>query len=118
MLSGAHNLEEACRILHELGTETIVVTLGGEGTYLSSRGKTATIPSISVNPVDTTGAGDAFIGCLLYQISTLSEPHEAANDFEALSEMVNRANTAGALTTTQFGAIEALPNQEQLAAVN
>ena len=68
--------------------------------------------------MDTIGAGDAFIGCLLYQISTLSDPMEAADDFEALAEMVKRANTAGALTTTRFGAIEALPNQQQLAGVN
>ncbi|SFR37486.1 fructokinase [Robiginitalea myxolifaciens] len=117
LLSGAHNLEEACRSLHEMGTATIVVTLGGEGTYLSSGGQTATIPSIAVNPVDTTGAGDAFIGCLLYQISTLENAHEAASDFDAFAEMVKRANAAGALTTTKFGAIEALPHQEQLTAV-
>mgnify|MGYP006294599507 FL=1 len=114
LLSGAFGLEEACKQLHEIGTRMVVITLGSKGTYLSTGMYSATIPSIAVDAVDTTGAGDAFIGCLLQQISTSPDPAGIGEDPQAFSEMVRIANAAGALTTTQFGAIDALPDQKQL----
>ncbi|MGA9240130.1 carbohydrate kinase family protein, partial [Robiginitalea sp.] len=107
LLSGKEDLTEACTVLHNLGTETIVITLGREGTYLSTGTRHGIIPSIAVDAVDTTGAGDAFIGCLLYLLSALEDPSEVMGNFEFLMEMVRKANAAGALTTTQFGAIPA-----------
>lgn len=114
LLSGKTNLEECCTVLHEIGTQVITITLGGEGTLLSTEKTKHTIPSIPVNPVDTTGAGDAFIGCLLYQIANLHDPIEILKNTELLIDMVKKANKAGALTTTNFGAIPSLPNLEQL----
>lgn len=116
LLSGKEDLTEACTVLHNLGTEAIVITLGREGTYLSTGTRHGIIPSIAVEAVDTTGAGDAFIGCLLYLLSVLEDPSEVMGNFEFLMEMVRKANAAGALTTTQFGAIPALPNQQDLKA--
>jgi fructokinase len=116
LLSGKEDLTEACTVLHNLGTEAIVITLGREGTYLSTGTRHGIIPSIAVEAVDTTGAGDAFIGCLLYLLSVLEDPSEVMGNFEFLMEMVRKANAAGALTTTQFGAIPALPNQHDLKA--
>ena len=114
LLSGKTDLEECCAVLHEIGTQVIAITLGGEGTLLSTQNTKHTIPSIPVNPVDTTGAGDAFIGCLLYQIANLHDPMEILKDTGLLIDMVKKANKAGALTTTNFGAIPSLPNLEQL----
>ncbi|WP_445386607.1 carbohydrate kinase family protein [Robiginitalea sp. IMCC44478] len=114
LLSGETAMEAACKSLHEMGTEVIVITLGGEGTYLSTGNRQKVIPSISVNPVDTTGAGDAFIGCLLHQIAQQGHFLQLEKEFDLLSEMVYKANIAGALTTTQYGAIESLPDQEQI----
>ena len=114
LLSGKTDLTEACDALHEIGTETIVITLGGEGTLLSSPKYKKTIPSISVTPIDTTGAGDAFIGCLLKQISTSTNFEDVLNNETTLTQMVAMANKAGAITTTNFGAIEALPSPHQL----
>lgn len=114
LLGGEENIEKATSALHKIGAEIIAVTLGAEGTYLSNGKEAAIIPSISVKPVDTTGAGDAFIGCLLRQLSELSELESIRSNFELLSKLVYKANAAGALTTTQFGAIESLPSPEQL----
>ena len=115
LLSGKKDLKEACAHLHDLGTEVIVVTLGSEGTWLSTKSYAKTIPSIAVKPVDTTGAGDAFIGCLLKQISTHHNLKQALENEDLLTAMVAQANKAGAITTTNFGAIESLPTQNQLA---
>lgn len=116
LLSGKKEVEEACDILHEIGAKIITITLGKDGTYLSTESFKKTVPSIKVSPVDTTGAGDAFIGCLLYQISELSNFNTIFEDNDLLVKMVEKANKAGAITTTKYGAIVALPNLTQLEA--
>lgn len=116
LLSGETDLVRACDALHARGAETIVITLGAGGTYLSTPNGQETIPSIAIKPVDTTGAGDAFIGCLLYLLSREKDLFEAVKNQELMAENVRIANVAGALTTTRFGAIPSLPDQEQLKA--
>ena len=112
LLSGKSDLNEACDVLHEIGAKVITITLGSEGTLVSTPDTKHTIPSIKVLPVDTTGAGDAFIGCLLQQIATLNDPREIITNTTLLLKMVERANKAGAITTTNFGAIPSLPTRE------
>jgi len=114
LLSGKKELEAACDHFHELGSEIVVVTLGKAGSLLSCRGKKRTIPSVEVRAVDTTGAGDAFIGCLLHQISQMESYHLLLEDYGLLAGMVGLANRAGAITTTSYGAIESLPDRQQL----
>jgi fructokinase len=114
LLSGEENLKEACTALHNIGVNLITVTLGAEGTLVSTPTLSQTVPSISVIPVDTTGAGDAFIGCLLYQMAALPNLDDALHNIDTLMSLVQKANIAGAITTTNFGAIESLPNLEQL----
>ena len=114
LLSGKDDLAVACDYFHELGTQIITITLGAEGTLLSTPIMNLNVPSVKVNPVDTTGAGDAFIGCLLYQIATLDDPLFVMDDENALLRMVEIANKAGAITTTQYGAISALPEKGEV----
>jgi fructokinase len=114
LLSGKENVSEACQFLHKAGPKIITVTLGGEGTFVSTQSTERVIPSIKVNPVDTTGAGDAFIGCLLQQIAALDSTDEIMEQDELLFQMVGKANIAGAITTTNYGAIASLPDQKQL----
>ncbi len=114
LLSGQETVEEACQKLHEVGANIIAVTLGKDGTFLSVPGRNILVPSMKVSPVDTTGAGDAFIGCLLYQISQLDDFTVVLENLDGLIEMVEKANKAGAITTTKYGAIVALPTLNQL----
>ncbi|WP_411029162.1 carbohydrate kinase family protein [Spongiimicrobium sp. 3-5] len=114
LLSGKNDIDEACDLLHEAGTKLIAVTLGPKGTLISRKGFRQTVPSVKVVPVDTTGAGDAFIGCLLQQIATLNSLSDIMENDTLLLSMIARANRAGAITTTNFGAIESLPDQNQL----
>lgn len=116
LLSGKTDMHEACPVLHEMGTEIITVTLGKQGTLVSTKTSKTIVPSIAVNPVDTTGAGDAFIGCLLYQIANLDNFKQVFEDQDLLLSMVKKANVAGAITTTNYGAIAALPTKSQLEA--
>ncbi len=114
LLSGEKGLEKVCAVLHEIGTRIITITLGKEGTLISTPTFKKRVASIAVKPVDTTGAGDAFIGCLLYQISRLEDPHTIWADNDGLVKMIEMANKAGAITTTNFGAIPALPGYDAI----
>ncbi len=115
LLSGKEDVSEACHFLHKVGTKIITVTLGAEGTFISTQNSERLVASIKVDPVDTTGAGDAFIGCLLEQIAALDSSYGILEQDELLFQMVKKANIAGALTTTNYGAIASLPSQKQLA---
>lgn len=114
LLSGKETVEDACKEFHAMGCRIIAVTLGNEGTFVSTENFQRKIPSIKITPVDTTGAGDAFIGCLLFQIAQLENFSEIFDDNEKLTTMISIANKAGAITATSFGAIVALPSKNQL----
>lgn len=114
LISGKIDMYDACDFLHEVGTEIITVTLGKEGTLVSTKNLKKIVPSITVRPVDTTGAGDAFIGCLLHQIANLDNFNQVYEDNDLLLNMVQKANKAGAITTTNYGAIIALPTKSQI----
>lgn len=114
LLSGKSDLHEASAFLHAVGAKIITITLGGKGTFVSTPEFKETVPSIAVNPVDTTGAGDAFIGCLLQQISGLQDPNEIIENTSHLVKMVENANKAGAITTTNYGAIPSLPSRDAI----
>ncbi|MFS4415589.1 carbohydrate kinase family protein [Maribacter sp. 2307ULW6-5] len=114
LLSGKEDLKDACAFFHELGTEIVVITLGEQGTLLSTQNISVTVPSIKVNTVDTTGAGDAFMGCLLKQLADQDSLLDIARQGDFLTQAVARANRAGAITTTNFGAIASLPTPQQL----
>ncbi|MEH6682286.1 MAG: carbohydrate kinase [Sediminicola sp.] len=114
LLSGKGDLEAACNFLHNVGAKALTITLGGEGTFVSTPIAKTQVPSIKVVPVDTTGAGDAFIGCLLQQLSLLENTGRLLEDMGLFTSFVAVANRAGAITTTNYGAIPALPSAGDL----
>jgi fructokinase len=91
----------------EKSTAVFAITLGKEGTLLGYNGKTVIIPSIPVKPVDTTGAGDAFVGAMLYQLNNLKSDPVASMRREDWERFVANANKAGARTCEYMGAMEA-----------
>lgn len=70
-------------------------------------------PGQKVAVVDTTGAGDAFIGALLYQMQRSEEALSEMNA-DTVKRLVSFANAAAALTTTRAGAISSLPVLQEL----
>lgn len=107
LISGKSTLEDAVRELQQKSNAVFAITLGKDGTLLSFDKTTQIIPSIPVKPVDTTGAGDAFVGALLYQLSSYSFDQMKALKAEDWSRIVLNANKAGARTCEYLGAMEA-----------
>jgi fructokinase len=107
LITNCATIEEAAKIFSELTNAVFAITLGKEGTLLSINGSTRIIPSIEINPVDTTGAGDAFVGAVLFQLSRLDRDKINTLDIEAWAKIFHNANKAGARTCEYMGAMEA-----------
>jgi sugar/nucleoside kinase (ribokinase family) len=67
-LTGETDYERIANKLLELGPKLVAITQGTEGCLIASREKKARVPAFKVNVVDTTGAGDAFMGGLSYAL--------------------------------------------------
>lgn len=90
-------------------TMAIVVTHGARGSTLYTKHSKYHHSGYRVSPQDTTGAGDAFVAGLLV---SLLEHRQAQDNWDADWDAVLRfANAVGAMTTTQRGAIPALPRR-------
>ena len=117
ILTKESSIEKGCEKMHNLGTPIVFVTLGSKGTFLSTPNKNKMVPSIEVTAIDSTGAGDAFIGAILYQLAESKDLQSLLKSFHDLENLVSFANKIGALTCTKFGAIEALPEKDDLSTI-
>jgi ribokinase len=96
--------EKAAGILLDRGVKTVIITLGANGAFLASGNNRHAIPAMKINPVDTTGAGDAFIGGFATAIV----------EGKPLEEALHYATAAGALAATKAGAQSSLPSRQEL----
>ena len=88
------------------------VTKGHAGTWISNGEQSALVPSIQVQSIDSTGAGDAFVGAMLKQFADYPALNTLTfNDFQQLTQF---SNIVGALTCTAIGAMTALPTMEDV----
>ena len=112
-ITGQTDRETGMRILRERGVPFIVVTLGGDGCAYAWGKHTGEVPGHSVTPVDTTGAGDAFVAGMLYQLARQFLPPTDLNRRE-IEEILTFANTVAAHVVTRRGAIPAMPTMEEI----
>lgn len=98
-------LDKLLKMSHQL--KFVAITLGNRGCYYYYNNHRQLIPTININVVDTTGAGDGFTAGLLYSFSNLANIEEM--NYDEVERSVRFANIVGALVTTKKGAISALP---------
>jgi fructokinase len=107
LITGAGTPADAAAILLEKTNAVFTITLGKDGTMLGCNGSTSVVPSIPVKPVDTTGAGDAFVGAVLYQLNDKNIQSIKDMSLQQWAHVVGNANKAGARTCEYLGAMEA-----------
>lgn len=112
LITGENDIESGVNYLHKLGAKVITVTLGCEGTLLSINGESIVVPSIKIKQVDSTGAGDAFVGAVLRQVSEIKD--KKSINKEKWIEIIGFANKVGAITCTNYGAINSIPTLEEV----
>ncbi|XP_027354667.1 fructokinase-2-like isoform X2 [Abrus precatorius] len=86
----------------------LLVTLGEHGSRYYTKNFHGSVEAFHVNTIDTTGAGDSFVGALLCKIV---DDQSILEDESRLKEVLKFANACGAITTTKKGAIPALPTE-------
>ena len=96
--------EAAARILLERGVKTVIVTLGSKGALIVDGVTSTHVSTFRVDVVDTTAAGDAFIGGFA----------SALLENKSLKNAVRYGCACGALATTKFGAQPSLPTEEDV----
>lgn len=111
LITNKKDVSEGVAELHRLGADLVTVTMGKEGSFLSNGKEQEIVPSIEVKAIDATGAGDAFIGAVLYKFAN-SEID--MGDFSQLKEVVRFANKVGAVVCTKIGSLTALPTMEEV----
>ncbi|WEG12165.1 carbohydrate kinase [Pullulanibacillus sp. KACC 23026] len=114
LITGIERVEEGVRALHKLGAKAVAVTLGKEGTFVSLGSQSTTVPSIPIQSVDSTGAGDAFVGAALFKLAQSEDPRTILTDFEELQKVIVFSNKVGAIVCTKIGAIVSLPSLEEV----
>jgi len=105
LLTQADALEEGVQRLKALGIKQVVVTLGGDGAAVFDNDQAYQLPPHQVNVVDTTAAGDAFVGGFAVALVESKSTRAAAE----------WGNAAGALAVTRAGAQPSLPARAELA---
>jgi ribokinase len=102
-----HDPEEAAFGLVERGPNVVVVTLGKEGSLaVENTGDVHRAPAFPVTPVDTTGAGDAFVACFALLLASGAD----------VAQSLRAANVAAARSTLVPGAQSGLPTWDEVAA--
>jgi ribokinase len=102
MLTGLDSIPLAINQLMTWGIKNVIVTLGGDGVLFTENGKQVHIPAHDVPVIDTTAAGDAFVGA--FAVATV--------EGLPLRQAVAWGNAAGALAVMTAGAQPSLPTRE------
>jgi ribokinase len=100
-VGATQEIEAAARKIIGRGPPTVLVTLGERGVLIVTEDASEHVPSFPVEPVDTTGAGDAFIGALAVFLA----------EDRILLQAVRWASAAAALSVTKLGAQASFPSR-------
>jgi ribokinase len=101
---GDRDIRRMGETLLKMGVRNVVITLGSKGLFFRNRSEEFWMKAFKVNVVDTTAAGDAFLGGLATGLS----------ENKPIREALRFANGAGALATTNLGAQPSLPLRKEL----
>lgn len=106
-INGEEDLVKTADYFRAKGVATTLVTLGSRGAYFNHNGKSGIVPAFKVKAVDTTAAGDTFIGALVSQLTS---------SLENLATAITYAQRASSITVQGMGAMPSIPTKDQVEA--
>ena len=98
------SVARAADIICHKGVENVVITLGSKGAFIKERGAYHQVSALKVKAVDATAAGDTFCGAVCVALS----------EGRSITEAVEFANRAAAITVTRMGAQSSLPYRREV----
>lgn len=114
-LTGVEITDEASMVkaadkMHAMGAKCVIITVGSKGAfYHTANGNTGFVDAFKVKAVDTTAAGDTFIGALSSQLK---------KDMSNLPEAIRFANRASSITVQRMGAHPSIPTLAEIKAAD
>lgn len=109
LLTDCNTPDDAADVLHKKGIACVIITMGEKGAFVSANGKSVFVEGVETKVVDTTGAGDCFMGAFLYSIlNDNKKPAELCID--DLNRYASFANAAASICVSRRGAINAMPS--------
>lgn len=109
-LTSTSDLESGISKIAQYNNALILITMGAKGALVIHDGSVELIAGKAIKPIDTTGAGDAFVGGIIARLAQDNDWNKAT----VIAKAVDWANGCGALATTQKGAMTALPTKQAL----
>jgi len=101
---GTGDVVETVKRLQKRKNQTIIATLGSKGIYALTQDKTMIVPAYNVTAVDTSGAGDCFVGSLAANLAKEN----------TIENAILRANAAAAVSVQRKGAGTSMPTKEEV----
>jgi ribokinase len=98
------DIRRIAKRLLEMGPKNVVITLGSKGLFFKNEAEEIRMKAFKVKVIDTTAAGDAFMGALACGLS----------EGKSAREVLRLASAAGAFATMKLGAQPSLPRREEL----
>lgn len=113
-ITGIKDLEEGTAYLKDgYDIKVIFITMGSEGCFYRAPGNTGKLAGYKVTAIDTTGAGDSFLGGALYKILEIGKQLTDLNKSD-MEDIIGFANAVGALVATKKGAISIMPEKREI----
>lgn len=112
-ITGESNIEAGIEKMGDYQVPLMLVTFGGEGSYVVKNGEYVQVPAMKVDAIDTTGAGDAYVSGILHSLNETDKTLEELT-LEQVKQMAEFASVSGGLAASNKGAMTALPTSEQV----
>ena len=96
---------KAAQRLHDLGVATVIITLGSKGVFYDDGVQHGIVPAFKVRAVDTTAAGDTFLGALSSELNP---------DLSNLKTAIEYGNKASSLAVQKMGAQPSIPTRKDI----
>lgn len=104
-VESVEDMHKVASYFHEKGVSVVLITLGSRGVFLSSKDTEKIIPAFKVKPVDTTAAGDTFIGSMASKLKV---------DLSNIEEAIVYGQQASSIAVQKPGAIPSIPKEDEV----
>lgn len=112
IITGESTLERAADKISALGPKLIVLSCGEKGAYYYYQGIRGHLNAYDIETVDTTGAGDCFMGALLYKL--LEKELQMNFNEKELAGIIDFCNAAGGLSISKRGGVTGIPSRGEV----